>query len=422
MELRKISPDTLDVFVLQSDLAHFMQTSAWGDVNNKRGYIPHLLGLYDKDKLLGTALLLEKKVLMYSTFYCPRGFIVDYKNKDLLKEMINSLKDYVKNHNGLYFKINPAIIIRKLDEEANIKETIEDNYSLIEDLKSLGGHFRGFTKRFNESSAPRYTFRVDVSKSKEEIFNNLHNTTKKILKEDNPYGVLITKNAENALEDFYHVMKETSIRKKLYVEDFNYFKDFYELLHKNNEADIYVASIDVAHLKAIFLDKLNKVNEEVEETNKRPDGPKKANKLNDLELKKNKIIKLKEEVDSLKEERIVLSSIITAKFKDIVWTIHGGNSDILQFLNANYELYYHILLDSKDNGYKYVDFYGSEGQIDKNSNIYGIFLFKLRFGGDFIEFIGEFDFIIRPLMNSIINKLLVFRRKLKYNKSLKEND
>lgn len=421
MELRKISPAILDEFVYNSDIAHFMQTSAWGNVNKYRGYISHLLGLYDNESLVGTALLLEKKVLMYSTFYCPRGFIIDYKNKDLLTEMINSLKDYVRKHNGLYFKINPAIIIRKLDEEANIKETIENNFSLIEYLQSKGGHFRGFTKRFNESSAPRYTFRVDVSKTKEEIFNNLHNTTKKILKEDNPYGVIITKNDAYALEDFYKVMKETSFRKKLFVEEFNYFKDFYELLHQNDEADIYVASIDVMHLKAIFNEKLDNVNKEIDDVNKRPDGPKKTNKLNDLELKKNRIIKQKEEIDSLKEERIVLSSIITAKFKDIVWTIHGGNSDILQFLNGNYELYYHILLDSKDNGFKYVDFYGSEGQIDKNSNLYGIFLFKLRFGGDFIEFIGEFDFIIRPLMNSIINKLLVFRRKLKYNKSLKND-
>ena len=418
MELKEITSSNLDEFVLNSNKSHFMQTSAWGEVSKTRGYRPCFLGLFDNDKLVGTALLLEKKVLNYSTFYCPRGFILDYSNKDLIKEMISQIKTYALAHNGLYVKINPDIIIRKLDENANPIYTNEYNLSLIDYLQELGGKFRGFTTKFTESSAPRFTFRVDVDKSEEEIFSSLHNTTKKIIKEHNPYNVTITKNDSNALEDFYGVMKETSIRKKLFIESFDYFKNFYELLKENNEADIYVASVSTKDLKKAFEEKLNNVDKEIEEVGNRPDGPKKENKLNDLKAKRNKVLKLKKEVDEIKKERIVLSSIITAKFADKVWTIHGGNSDDLLFLNANYELYYHILLDSKACGYKLVDFYGSEGVVDKNSPIYGIFLFKLRFGGDFDEFVGEFDFVTKPFMNKIIGSLLYIRRRLLYRISV----
>lgn len=422
MNLKEIKANELDEFVYNSSYSHFMQTSAWGDVSKSRGYTPIYLGLFDNDKLVGTALLLKKKVLNYSTYYCPRGFILDYSNKELIKEMIDNLKKYVKDNGGLYFKINPSLIIAKLDDEANRIETNDDNLSLIDFFKENGGAFRGFTTKFSESSAPRFTFRVDVSKSKEDIFNSLHNTTKKILKDNNPYGIEITKNDSKALDDFYKVMKETSIRKKMYIESFDYFKNFYELLSKKNEADIYVASVNTNNLKDIFNKKLNDVDNEINEVNKRPDGPKKDNKLKDLDQKRNKVLKLKKEVDELKEEKIILSSIITAKFKDKVWTIHGGNGDKLLFLNANYELYYHILLDSKDNGYDIVDFYGSEGKVDKNSEIYGIYLFKLRFGGDFDEFVGEFDFVTRPLMNKVIGYALKTRRHILYKKSLKENN
>lgn len=422
MNLKEIKASELDEFLYNSRYSHFMQTSAWGDVSKSRGYTPIYLGLFNDDKLVGTALLLKKKVLNYSTYYCPRGFILDYSNKELTKEMINNLKKYVKDNGGLYFKINPSLIIAKLDDEANRIETNDGNLSLIDFFKENGGTFRGFTTKFSESSAPRFTFRVDVSKSKEDIFNSLHNTTKKILKDNNPYGVEITKNGHNALDDFYKVMKETSIRKKMYIESFDYFKNFYELLSKKNEADIYVASVNTNNLKDIFNKKLNDVDNEINEVNKRPDGPKKDNKLKDLDQKRNKVLKLKKEVDELKEEKIILSSIITAKFKDKVWTIHGGNGDKLLFLNANYELYYHILLDSKDNGYDIVDFYGSEGKVDKNSEIYGIYLFKLRFGGDFDEFVGEFDFVTRPLMNKLIGYALKTRRHILYKKSLKENN
>lgn len=419
MILKEISKKQFDNFVLNSNKAHFMQTDAWGDVASTRNYIPHLLGLFDNEELKGTALLLEKKVLIYSTYYCPRGFIVDYRDKTLIKEMLFELKKYVKNNNGLYLKINPDIIIRKLDENTKPIFIDEYNLSLIEYLKDLGGDFRGFTTKFSESSAPRFTFRVDVSKDKEEIFNSLHNTTKKILKENNPYHVIITKNEEKALDDFYGVMKETAIRKKMYIEPYEYFENFYQKLKAKDEADIYVAYIKTDELKKVFEEKIAAVKQEFEDVNKRPNGNKKENKLKDLTQKQNKILKLKKEIDQLDEDRIVLSSIITAKFADKVWTIHGGNSDRLLFLNANYELYYHILLDSKDNGYKLVDFYGSEGVVDKDSPIYGIYLFKLRFGGEFDEFIGEFDFVTRPLANKIINQLLIYRRKIKYRKSIK---
>lgn len=420
MILKPISNEELDSFVLNSSKSHFMQTSAWGEVAKTRGYIPHSLGLFDNDKLVGSALLLEKKVLSFSTFYCPRGFIADYNSKELLKEMIDNLKAFAKKNNGLYVKINPDLIIRKLDEDAKPISLDEYNYSLIDFFKENNGTFRGFTTKFSDSSAPRFTFRVDVSKDKEEIFNSLHNTTKKILKENNPYHVIITKNDNNALNDFYGVMKETSIRKKMFIEPYDFFENFYNKLKEKDETDIYVAYVMVDELKKVFNNKLMDVDNEIAEVSKRPDGPKKDNKLKDLDQKKNKVLKLKKEVDELNEERIVLSSIITAKYGNKVWTIHGGNSDRLLFLNANYELYYHILLDSKDNGFNIVDFYGSEGVVDKNSPIYGIYLFKLRFGGDFDEFIGEFDFVVRPLINKIINSLLVYRRKIKYRKSIKE--
>ena len=421
MELKEISAEKLDDFVLHSSKPHFMQTSAWADVSATRNYIPHLLGLFDGEELKGTALLLEKKVLIYSTYYCPRGFIVDYGDKKLIKEMIDALKDYARRNKGLYVKINPDIIIRKLNEEAEPIETNEYNLGLVDFFRENGGRHRGFTTKFTESSAPRFTFRVNVDKDDDGIFAGLHNTTRKIIKEGNPYEVIITKNDPDGLDDFYAVMKETSFRKKLYVESYEYFMDFYEKLHAKDEADIYVASIDSDRLKDIFSKKLESVDEEVANVSKRPDGPKKENKLKDLSAKRAKVLRLKEEVDALEDKRIVLSAIITAKFADKVWTIHGGNSDRLQFLNANYELYYHILLDNRNNGYKWVDFYGSEGKVDRNSEIYGIYLFKLRFGGDFDEFIGEFDFIIRPLMNSIINKMLYIRRRIKYRQSLKND-
>ena len=46
--------------------------------------IPHYIGIKNKSgKLIGTALLLEKKTpLGFSYMYAPRGFTIDYNNKE----------------------------------------------------------------------------------------------------------------------------------------------------------------------------------------------------------------------------------------------------------------------------------------------------------------------------------------------------
>lgn len=416
MELRVIESAEFDQFVANSDKSHFMQTSGWADVSNKRNYISHLLGAYKNNELVATALLLERKIGPFSTFYCPRGPIVDYSNLDLLKELFFELKTFVKKNKGLYLKIDPDIIIRKLDEDAKPIQEYETNIELIKYLESLGFKHRGFTTRFNESSNPRFTFRVDVSKDEKELLNSFHNTTKKILRRENPYNLSIRKGDITDVKNFYKTMEDTAKRKKMYLEPESYFTDFYELLNNKNMSDIYIVEAELNELVKAYEVKQMELQSSYDDLKNFKDKKKEVLK-NELDNRKNKLKKEFEQIKEIKEEKIVLSSIITAKFDDKVWTIHGGNSDRLMFLDGNYELYYEILKQSHNEGYKYVDFFGSEGEVNKESNIYGIYLFKLRFGGDFDEFIGEFDLITRPFFNLIIQKLLIIRRKIKFKKN-----
>lgn len=397
-----------------------MQSYPWGEVNRKRGYRIHHLGFFDDDRLCATALLLEKKILKWSTFYCPRGPIVNYHDNILLAKSISALKEYVKDHQGLYLKLDSDLIIRKLDKDGNIIEEDKENLCVIKELEKLGGKHKGFTTNFIDTANPRFTFRVNVDRSEEELLSSFHNTTRKILKENNPNGLLIKKGDESDIDSFYEVMKETALRKKMYVEDKKFFLDFYKTLHAYGMSDIYTASVDLKKLREIYNKRKEELLIEEENIKARPDGKKKENRLKELENKKNRLLKDLEQINAVKKDHLVLSSIITAKDKNKVWTIHGGNRDELMFLNANYELYYQILKDASREGYKQVDFFGSEGVVDKTSPIYGIYLFKMRFGGDFDEFIGEFDFIIRPLTNSIISLLLKIRRRILYYRSLEK--
>ena len=129
-----------------------------------------------------------------------------------------------------------------------------------------------------------------------------------------------------------------------------------------------------------------------------------------------------EEIQKIKEKRLVLSSILTAKYGDKVWTVHGGNHSLLRELNANYFIYFEIIKDAKNEGYHYIDFFGTTGDPREENPIYGIHLFKKRLGGEYTEFIGEFDLVSKPLLYFIFQKLIPFYRKMKRKSQRRNQD
>ena len=120
-----------------------------------------------------------------------------------------------------------------------------------------------------------------------------------------------------------------------------------------------------------------------------------------------------QEINQIKEKEIILSSIMTAKYNDKVWTVHGGNHNKLRWLNANYLLYYKIIKDANEKGYKTIDFFGTTGDPNPNNPIYGIHLFKERLGGDYTEFIGEFDFVNMKILYFLYDKYINYKKKRK---------
>ena len=63
--------------------AHFLESYEWGRVSKFRGYKVYYVGLKDKDEVKASALMLKKDLpLGYSYFYIPRGFTINYKDKE----------------------------------------------------------------------------------------------------------------------------------------------------------------------------------------------------------------------------------------------------------------------------------------------------------------------------------------------------
>ena len=388
--VENITDKEYNEFLKNSPDAHFMQTKEFGEIRKVKHFIPHLVGLKDNGKLVCTALLLEKTLpYKFKYYYVPRGYTIDYNNHELLEKFTKELVNYCKKTKAIFLKIDPGILRYSIDLDGKKIDGI-DNTPLMEYLNKLGYKHLGFNLGF-EHEEPRFTFRININKPLEEVYSLFHATTRKVLNKGNQYNLDIYKGSIDDIEDFYETMKETAKREGIVQASIDYYKAFYEIFHKSGMSDLYIAKVNIKKLKEQFTNLIKETKDK--ETKNSVQEKEKQDKLN-------KLNKQLEEINNIKEKELTLASIITVKFKDKVWTIHGGNHSKLMSLNANYLIYYEIIKDAHQEGYKKVDLFGTCGipNPEPSNPIYGIHNFKKRLGGEYCEFIGEYDLVISKPM------------------------
>ena len=282
-----------DKFVKTHSKSHFLQSYVWGEFAKKEKHLtPHYVGLEDKKgNLVAVSLLLQKHLpLKYSYFYAPRGFVLDYSDRKVLKEFTGHIIKYAKKNKAIFVKIDPDIQLQSLNMDGEKVEGI-DNFELVEYLKELGYHHLGYNQRF-EHNQPRYTFRLDLAQGIDNITKNLHSTTKKVINKGNMYNLEILKNDIKYIDDFYETMLETSKREGIVPYSKEYYTSFYEMLHKDNNSDIYIVYANIKEIKSNQQEKFDSLNNEYENLTSETKKQEIKNQMNKIE----KIIKELDEV------------------------------------------------------------------------------------------------------------------------------
>ena len=369
---------------IKKNCTSFMQTSYFGKINEFKGLNYYLVGLEDNGKLVGCAMVLEKHLIYkYNYLYIPRGFVTDYENQELVDTFTHYLKIFGKEKKAIFIAIDPEIII-SIDSEK--QKNIIDNFK---EYKHLGYNL------YFENREPRFTYQLKLT---DDLFDNFHPTTKKIYKRGNVFDLELIKGSIKDIDDFYELMLETGNRKNANFFSKEYYLNFYKTFNEQNMSDIYIAKVNINSLKNFYKEKIEQINTNLAKV-------KGEGKIKDLNEQLRKYQKEFDEINEITSDEFVLSSIITVKFEDHVWTVHGGNSTKLRFLNSNYWVYFKIIEDALKDNYKYIDFFGTIGKEDTKSSEYGIHLFKKRLGGNLLEFIGEFDLVLNNFLYFLYKKV-----------------
>ena len=401
--IENIDKDKYIKFTDNHQKSHFLQSYAWGQFCKRiKGQIPYYVGLENNDNnLVATALILLKKTPFgYSYGYCPRGFILDYSDLNLIKEFSSYLKQFMKDKKIIYIKFDPDISYQDIDEEGKPIEGGNNNYELYNYMLSLGYKHTGFYKLY-EGNQPRYTFRIDLNKDWEEIETKMSKSFLKSVKRSELYDFEIDN--EPNVENFYRLIQCNSSKDDFDAHNLNYYKIFTEELEKEKLVKYFNISIKPKNLINKFTKDIDNLKLELEKNKKR-----KIDIINQI----NKLEKDIEIFNKLKEEKVIICSLICTYTKNRAWSMFIGSNEVANLTFAVTRSYYEAIKDAYNKKYDFFDLFGTPGDPHTTyKNLAKLHDFKRKFGDKYIEFIGEFDLVNNKLLYKMLPCLLnVYRR------------
>lgn len=317
-------------FISNHPKGHSMQTWEWGDIKGRTGWSPWRLILEAEGEIVAAATILERKLPLIGApiFYCPRGPVVNMKDRLRLDAIFQDIQTLAQKEKAILLKIDPDIP----SSDKDLKD-----YFKTQGFRQLdtGENFEGVQ--------PKYVFRLNISEDEDALLANMNQKTRYNIRLASKKGVTIRIGSREDLPEFYRVLKETTERDNFLVRSYSYFEDLYDTLVTADLAQLFIAEY----------------------------------------------------------ESKIISGTLAFITGEKTWYIYGASSNKHRNVMPNYLIQWEMIRWAKGKGCTLYDFRGVSGDLSEDNPLYGLYKFKKGFNGEFIEFIGEWDYVYRPFMYSV---------------------
>ena len=191
---------------------------------------------------------------------------------------------------------------------------------------------------------PQYVFRLNVAgKTEEELLMALPQSTRRKVRTGEKKGVTVRICGKEAVPAFAELMLTTGVRDGFVTREADYFAQMLDNL--GDHARLYMAFYE--------------------------DRP--------------------------------IAGTLAIWYGDKVWYLYGASANEHRNLMPNYMLQWSMIRWAVEQGCRIYDFRGVPGRVGEDHPLYGLYKFKLGFGGDYVEFVGEMDMVRKPAVNWLVN-------------------
>ena len=398
MRMIEITKEKFEEFTSKSEYKNYCQTANYGMIMSETGFDYSFVAYTTNDlEILAAGMFLTKKIGRYYYAYCPKGYIIDYNDTELVKKFTRNLIKYYKRKKVIFLKINPEIIIGTINTNT-FEKTPNENTNILDNLKSLGFKKR---KELNplELLQPKLTALInlkeyDVNKLDKKVRNNIRNT------ENN--GLVLEVADANKIEILYEFIKNMKDR------SINYYRNFYNTFKRTEQADLLLVNIDY---ETYLINAKKRVEEEQiknEELNNKLRTDTSEKTLNEKMNSDKALEQYKQDViyataGLKRNEKTYIGGAITIKYGNKVSILIAGVDKNYNYLNPNYFLHHKIFEMYKEN-FDECDINGIADDFSNESKFSGLNKFKMGFNPKIVEYIGELDLIISEWRFKIVER------------------
>lgn len=384
LRLKNLDKEVYDNYVKShKDKSHFLHSESLTEfIKVENNLTPYYLGLVsENDEIVcATTIFQEYLKMNYCRLYIPAGFIVDYKNKHLLKTMTKKIVDFAISKKALSIEMSPYI-------SDNLNKSI-----IIENLKAVG------FKQTNKSSdimLKEKTERIDLTEDMETIENNFSNEIKVYLTKAISLETEVLVGSKKDLDSLYEIM--LSINKEE-VHSKDYYETLYEILNGNNytKATIILGKINLTKTIKSLEKKIKRTSDQMSIIPIDSLTKSSKDKLANLTKQKEELTQELEKFRIFKQEHSQESTIcahLLIEHNDKAWLLYDYNKNVLEETYLKYYTYYKDIKYCKDHDIKYLE------QISPS--------ILTEFNAKTIESIGTYTYKVRPITNFIITKIFL---------------
>lgn len=356
MKLIEINKKEFYDFSYSKEVNNFYQSKEWAEVKRHEGWHTYFLGLDNNGKLEAATMLVSKQIPIINKriYYSPGGFIINYKDLDILRVFTQKITEFIKKRKGIFLKIEPYFSIKQLNNDGEYVQGGYNNEKCVDLLRSLG-----YLQVNTNTPYPNEIYEIELYDS---IINNFETSTKDtILSNDNK--AIYTKNVDkNEIDKAINIIKNS--KNVIGLKNINYY-DLYNIFKVTNSIDVKLAFMDIDK----YLKNCDDKNRDEAKTLLYKYG-----------------------------HNIILGCVINIKYGDTVSTILTAINNNFDYLLPIYTLHYDSMLDAYKSGYKKYNIYGIT---DTN-----ILNYLKKYNGHKKQLIGEFDLVFHPFLYKLYNKVV----------------
>lgn len=376
--------------------ANFLNSIYSGRKFVKRGWDCEYLGLKNEGELVGATLLVSTPLHGSKYFYAPRGFLIDFHNRDYVMTFTSLIKQHIKKQGALYLKIDPYVSYQERDINGKVVKDGYKNDDVIQNLSDCGFIHQGFNKGYDDTVQCRWMSVLNLKdKTKDQILKEMNSQTRQNIKNVIKNGIKVRRLAFEELYILNDIVDATSERRGFMSLSLEYYQHEYELFE--HHANAYYSYLDLndyeQRLEEERQKELDTVASAEANLQENPHSKNSKTRLQSAKQHLDALAKRLDEAKVLREEcgdEVPLAAALFIEYGKEVIYLTSGSYDQYKRFKGPYAMQWHMINLAIDKGCDAYNFYGISGLFEKGDDGYGVFDFKRGFNADVIELVGDF--------------------------------